>query len=220
VRSWKPWALVLFFGLALGLYQWASANFDLSQTGLTAVLTGLGGWAPWVYVGFRVLTTAVGVPAFILTIISGAVFGVFWGTVYSVLAAVLGSVGAFWIARYLARDWAQAKLAGNSRLNQLDQGLQANAFWYVLSSRLSPLLPFNVLNSLFGLTRVSVRDFALGTLLGIIPNTVAYAWLGQGGQQSLSGSLSWELAGALTALGLLSLLPILLLRRKQVENSP
>jgi len=218
LKSWKPWALAVLLMLGIGLYGFFGSQIQLDD--LQQVFLTLGVWAPVAYLMLRVLTTTIGIPAFILSVVSGAVFGVGWGAFYSVLGAAIGAVGAFAVARYLARDWAQRTFASNQYLRQLDEGLKANAFWYVLSSRLSPLLPFNILNSLYGLTGVGLRDYFFGTFLGVIPNTIAYAWVGQTGQQALSEGLSWQLGAALTFLGLLSLGPVVWMRLKAPKLEP
>jgi len=76
------------------------------------------------------------------------------------------------------------------------------------------------LNSLYGLTGVGLRDYFFGTFLGVIPNTIAYAWVGQTGQQALSEGLSWQLGAALTFLGLLSLGPVVWMRLKAPKLEP
>ncbi|WP_287128828.1 TVP38/TMEM64 family protein [Candidatus Cyanaurora vandensis] len=211
----KPLLLVLSFVGVLVVYQFTPLSQWLSREAITATLAGLGVWAPLGYLVLKAIFTAVGVPASLLTVVSGALFGAMLGAVYSIIGATVGAMGAFLIARYLARDWAQSKFAANGRLASLNQGLERNALWFVLSTRLTPLLPFNVLNTLFGLTRVSLKDFTLGTVVGIIPGTLAYTWLGASGQEAFAGGSKWGVFGALVALALLSLLPVLLASKKQ-----
>jgi uncharacterized membrane protein YdjX (TVP38/TMEM64 family) len=221
MKSWiKPLVLVLLFGGVLAVYQFTPAKEFLTQATISSMLDQLGVWAPLAYLLLKVIFTAIGVPATILTLISGAVFGVVYGSLYSIVGATIGSVGAFWIARYLARDWAQSKFAPGGKLAQIDAGLKENAFWYVLSTRITPLLPFNVVNSLLGLSSVSLKDYILGTFLGIIPGTIVYVWLGASGQEALSGGSKWGVLGAFVALGLLSLLPVLLGFSKKRDQTP
>ncbi len=211
VPSWiKPLILAGSFAVILALYQFTPAKEFLTKEALSAYLDTLGLWAPAAYFFLKTVFTAIGVPATILTVISGAVFGVAAGSIYSIVGATIGSVGAFWISRYLARDWAQSKFAEGGKLAQLDTGLKENAFYFVLSTRLTPLFPFNVINTLFGLTSVSLKDYTLGTFLGIIPGTIAYVWLGASGQEAFTGGSQIGFLGALFALGALTLLPIVL----------
>lgn len=221
MNTWvKPLLLVVLLGSVLAIYQFTPAKDFFTQQVLGSLLATLGIWAPLVYFVLKTIFTVIGVPATILTVISGAAFGVAWGSVYSIVGATIGSVGAFWIGRYLARDWAQAKFSEGGKLAQLDAGLKQNALWYVLSTRLTPLFPFNIVNTLFGLTSVSVKDYTLGTFFGIIPGTIVYVWLGASGQEALSGGSKNGVFGALLALSLLSLLPVLIELYKRRQTPP
>ncbi|WP_218080137.1 TVP38/TMEM64 family protein [Anthocerotibacter panamensis] len=211
MKSWiKPLTLVLLFVGVLLAYYFTPVSQLLNKEAISNFLEQFGVWAPLGYLFLKTIFTAIGVPATILTLISGAVFGVAQGSVYSITGATIGSVGAFLIARYLARDWAQSKFAAGGKLTELDKGLKDNALWFVLSTRITPLFPFNVVNTLFGLTSVSLRNYTLGTFFGIIPGTIVYVWLGSSGQEALSGGSKWGVLGAFAALGILSLLPVLL----------
>lgn len=204
---WRPLTLVVLIAGVVAAVSFTPLRRVFDQQVISRVLGALGAWAPAGYLIMAAAVIALGAPAVILTIISGALFGVMLGSAVAIAQAVLGATGAFLIARYLARDWVQAKLSGGGRLARLEQGLQQDAFWYVLSLRMTPLLPFNVLNSLFGLTGISLKNFCLGTFLGILPGTVIYTWLGASGQDALSGG-TWGILGGVAALGLLALLPV------------
>ena len=165
------------------------------------------------FVCAHIVANAIGVPGTVLVIVGGAVYGLWWGTVWSVLGATLGAIAAFWLARYLLHDWFQKRFAHRPMFKKLNDTLCANGLSCVLLIRFSPISPFNVVNFAFGLTPVQVRFYALGTLIGIIPGTLVYTWLGVTGIEALSGGSLVPLMCCLTVLMLLSALPFWLQKR-------
>jgi len=161
----------------------------------------------------HVVANAVGVPGTVLVVVGGAVYGLWWGTVWSVLGATLGAIAAFGLARYLLHDWFQKRFAQKPMFQKLNDTLCTNGLSCVLLIRFSPISPFNVMNFAFGLTPVQVRFYALGTLIGIIPGTLVYTWLGVTGVEALSGGSLTPLMCCLTVLMLLSALPLWLQKR-------
>ncbi|MEM6450969.1 MAG: TVP38/TMEM64 family protein [Cyanobacteria bacterium P01_D01_bin.105] len=166
-----------------------------------------------VFVLAHVVANAVGVPGTVLVIVGGAVYGLWWGMVWSVIGATLGAIAAFWLARYLLHDWFQKRFAHRPMFQRMNKTLCKNGLSCVLLVRFSPVSPFNVVNFAFGLTPVHVRFYALGTLIGIIPGTLVYTWLGVSGAEALSGGSLIPLFCCLAMLMLLSAVPFWLQRR-------
>lgn len=92
------------------------------------------------------------VPGSLLTIKGGCLFGIFWGSVYVLIAATLGAIGAFLLGRYLSRDWVCRKLGKNPKFQAIDRAVAQEGWKIVLLTRLSPVFPFNLLNYAFGVT--------------------------------------------------------------------
>ncbi len=206
-------SVVLVVATPLGGYMQSSLKY------LGDNLTTWGPWAPLVYMGLKVVGTGVGFPAAPLTILAGAVFGTAAATLWTTIGAGLGATVAFFISRFLLRGTVQKRLAAGGWLTQLDQGLANQGFWYVLSTRLTPFLPFNVLNYLYGLTSVAPKTYILATFIGIIPINACYAWFGETvGTIARRGEvLPSELVPAflaLTGLAVLAVLPAFLQRQK------
>ncbi len=137
-------------------------------------ITSLAGspWAPVLFVVVYVAATASAMPGAILTLAGGAVFGLFWGTVLTTVAANLGATAAFFIARSLGRDGVE-RLAG-ARLQRFDDAICDYGLQCLLVLRLVPLVPFNALNFASGLTALRWPTYAIGTALGILPGTIVY----------------------------------------------
>jgi uncharacterized membrane protein YdjX (TVP38/TMEM64 family) len=133
------------------------------------------------------------VPGSLLTLAAGAIFGVPSGTAYVFLAAVLGSTGAFLIARYAARGAVERRMAGDPRFAAIDDAVGREGRKIVLLLRLSPVFPFNLLNYALGLTKVRLADYLLGAI-GMLPGTLLYVYTGKlaGDVAALAGGAAPE----------------------------
>ena len=118
------------------------------------------------------------VPGTILTLAAGFVFGVAFGSAFVSAGSVLGASAAFLLGRFAARSWVAQRVERSTRLRALVAVTRDDGFLIVLLARLSPLLPYNVLNYLFGATAVRFRDYVLASWLGMLPATVLYVYIG------------------------------------------
>jgi uncharacterized membrane protein YdjX (TVP38/TMEM64 family) len=144
----------------------------------TAWVEGLGVWGPVAYIAGYSLATVAFVPGVLLTLASGVIFGIFWGTVYTFIGATIGSALAFLVARYVARRAIERKLAARPRFQAIDRAVGRQGFKIVLLMRLSPIFPYNLLNYALGLTRVRFADYLLASF-GMIPGTLLYVYYGK-----------------------------------------
>lgn len=172
----------------------------------------LGIWGPVLLSVIYIVACVLFLPGSALTLAAGFAFGLFWGYIAVTVGSVIGATVAFLLGRYLARDWVEAKIANNDRFRALDNAVQKHGFRIVLLTRLSPAFPFNALNYAFGLTKVSLRDYFLGSLLGMIPGTLLYVYLGTG-LKSLTEVVSGDVEGGffkqiVFGLGLLATLAV------------
>jgi uncharacterized membrane protein YdjX (TVP38/TMEM64 family) len=153
-------------------------------------LRDLGPWGPALFVALYVAATVLLVPASILTLGAGAVFGVVQGVATVWIGAMLGATAAFLIGRYLARDAVARRLGAHPAFAAIDAAVAREGWKIVALTRLSPALPFILLNYAFGLTRVSLRDYVLASAVGMLPGTALYVYLG-----SVAGDLATLGAG-------------------------
>ncbi|QDZ41337.1 TVP38/TMEM64 family protein [Euhalothece natronophila Z-M001] len=144
----------------------------------------LGPLAAIVFIAIYMIATVLFFPASILTLGAGVVFGVVLGSIYVFIAASIGASLAFLVGRYVARGWVEKQIEGNPRFKSIDQAVAEEGMKIVLLTRLSPVFPFNLLNYAYGLTKVSFKDYVLGTL-GILPGTIMFVYVG-----SLAGNLA------------------------------
>jgi uncharacterized membrane protein YdjX (TVP38/TMEM64 family) len=158
--------------------------------GFAAWVEELGFWGPAVFIAGYALAVVAFVPASLLTLAAGAIFGLVRGTLIVFVAATLGSCLAFLVSRYLARSAIERRLAGNARFAAIDRAIGAEGRKIVFLLRLSPVFPFNLLNYALGLTRVRFADYALAAF-GMLPGTLLYVYSGK-----VAGDVAALAAGA------------------------
>lgn len=144
--------------------------------GIRAWVDSLGPLALPLFVLLYAAATLAPVPKNVLSAVAGLVFGLGAGIAVVLVAAVLGAVVAFALGRGLGRD-AVERFTG-TRVARVDALLRRRGFLAVVGVRLVPLVPFTAVNYVAGLTSVGIRDYVLGTAVGIVPGTVAYVALG------------------------------------------
>ena len=162
--------------------------------GFTAWVAALGVWGPITFVAVYILGVVCLMPVFLLTIASGAIFGVVHATIYVMTGSLIGAFLAFLISRYLIRDIVARRIAANPRLHAIDRAVGDDGRRLVFFLRLSPVVPFVASNYVLGVTRVKLVDFMLGTL-GLAPIVISYSAFGEaaGATNAATGksALSW-----------------------------
>ena len=111
------------------------------------------------------------------SMLAGALYGTWWGSVVVFVGASLGALLVFLLGRTWLRGWAQRRLAAAPKLRAVEQAVSREGLRLVLLTRLSPAFPFSLLNLAYGLSEVSWRDYSIG-LIGILPGTVLFCGLG------------------------------------------
>jgi uncharacterized membrane protein YdjX (TVP38/TMEM64 family) len=150
-----------------------------------AWVASLGPFGPVAFILLYILACVAMLPASLLTLGAGALFGLVRGFLIVSLASTLGATAAFLIGRTLARRWVASKIAANPRFAAIDAAVAQQGAKIVFLLRLSPILPFNLLNYALSLTQVSLRDYVLASWIGMMPGTILYVYLG-----SLAGDLA------------------------------
>ena len=187
-------ALLIFLGRQAGAYVPVFA----------AWVETLGVWGPLVFIAGYAIAAVAFIPGSVLTLAAGAIFGLLNGIVYVFIAATLGSCLAFLVARHLAREAIERKLADTPRFAAIDRAVSAQGRKIVFLLRLSPVFPFNLLNYALGLTNVRFVDYAIAAF-GMLPGTVLYVYYGK-----LAGDVAALAGGAAPERGIADYLVLLL----------
>lgn len=158
-----------------------------------AWVNSLGIWGPVVFIFGYAAAVVAFVPASLLTLAAGAIFGIARGIVIVFIAAVLGSSASFLISRYLARAAIEQRVRGNARFAAIDRAVGAEGRKIVFLLRLSPAFPFTLLNYALGLTRVRFADYFVASI-GMLPATTLYVYYGKlaGDVAALAGGAAVE----------------------------
>lgn len=139
---------------------------------------GLGAWGPIFVALFYIVACLFLLPGSVLTLGAGFLFGVPVGLLSAWIGATVGACAAFLVGRTLARDWVARKVSGNPKFAAVDEAVGRQGFKIVLLLRLSPVFPFNFLNYALGLTKVSFREYALASIIGMLPGGLMYVYFG------------------------------------------
>ena len=154
--------------------------FDLAGWARLALnwMRNLGPFGPLAFIGFYIAACLTFFPGVLLTLGAGILYGLFWGSIYVSVGATLGAAAAFLTVRYAARDWMKARLGNHPKFQAIDNAISREGWKIVGLMRLSPVMPFIVLNFIFGLTGVSFRHFVIATWIGITPAIVLFVYIG------------------------------------------
>ena len=168
------------------------------------------------YFAIYIVVAALSIPgAPILTLIGGAIFGLFWGTFIASFASSIGATLAFLVSRNLLRDWVQNQFG--DYLTQVNKGIEKDGSFYIFSIRMDPLFPFFIVNLLMGLTGIKAVPFYVVSQLGMLLGTAVYVNAGSELAQitSLSGLVSGSVIFSFALLGLFPLIAKLIISKIQ-----
>ena len=148
---------------------------------LQDIISQFGNWAAIAYIGLFTLLPAFFFPVAVLALAGGLLFGLWWGSLYTFLGAILNCTLMFLLARYAGREKVEGLMARKlspawqSRLQSLNS---SGGFLLLIVLRLIPAVPYNLINYAFGLTAMSYRTYILASAIGIIPGTLAFINIG------------------------------------------
>jgi uncharacterized membrane protein YdjX (TVP38/TMEM64 family) len=155
---------------ALPVTEWLEQLARLNEEYPIAVPVG--------YVASVTIATVALFPGWISMMLGGLLFGLLPGLPFALLGITAGAFGAFLAGRALGRPFVEKRMGDSLKLQALDDAVNAQSFYIVFLTRFAIVLPFNVLNYAFGLTRVTSATFIAATALGMLPAVLLYVYLG------------------------------------------
>lgn len=209
--TWLKWGGIIL--VIIGLIWFSRTYLDFRVNDIRDWILSFGVLAPIVYIVIYTIRPLLFFPASVLSIAGGLAFGSLFGTIYTVLGATSGAVLSFIVARTLGKSIANKDWQGKGR--KLQEQLEKNGFFYVLFFRFVPLFNFDLISYSAGLSKVKFSSFLFGTLIGIIPGTFAYNFLGS----SLVTGDPMVIGTAVVVFLILSVVPILI-RNKYAKKDP
>jgi uncharacterized membrane protein YdjX (TVP38/TMEM64 family) len=198
-------AIGCFFGVTVVVAAIASRflpGFGIGQIEATLrQIQGFGGLGLLIFAAIQMLVAVVGLlPASLIGIAAGAIYGAAVGFTVSALSTMLGALIAFSLSRSLLRPFIAQVLQNRTRLQNLDTVMARDGWRIVLLLRLSPIMPFAATSYALGLSSISLQDYCIGSLAAL-PALLGYVILGSlttAGLSALSqgsGPLQWTLLG-------------------------
>ncbi len=196
----SPWMKLIFIATAVCAVIALAQVVDIPGM-IAAVLAwveNLGAVGMAVFVGLYILACVLVLPGSAITLGGGAIYGLPLGFALVSLGSTLGATVTFIIARYLARDWVAGKVEGNATFKSMDEAVAQQGWKIVFLTRLTPLIPFNIQNYGYGLTKVSLPHYILASWIGMMPGTLLYVYIGTLGGEAAEGGQTagqWAMNG-------------------------
>ena len=216
--------IVAFFALDLAQYL----NFEYlksRQAALDAYFRAHPLTTALLYFLVYVAVTGLSLPGAVpLTLLGGAIFGLWWGSLIVSFASSVGATMAFLASRFLLREAVQRRF--RPQLQAINRGIERDGPFYLFTLRLVPLFPFFMINLLMGLTPIRTRTFYIVSQLGMLPGTLVYVNAGTQLAQleSPGGLLSAPLILAFALLGVFPLIAkqsmVTVRRRRALRGYP
>ena len=202
-KSWwarfGKWLLLGLVLIAIGAAWYFLPVTDWVRT-FNAWVGQLGAWGYVIFIAAYALAAVLFFPGSLMTIGAGLAFGLWRGFAVVSAGATLGAAFAFLIARYFVREKVQAAAKNNPKFAAMDAAIGKEGWKMVALLRLSPLLPFNFSNYLYGVTKIRFWPYLAASWAGMLPGTFLYVYVGAAGKEASSGSgagpWKWVLFGA------------------------
>ncbi|RPF50101.1 TVP38/TMEM64 family protein [Aquisalibacillus elongatus] len=201
---------IIVFIFVLLLYSFHQRLFHISPEDIRNIILTAGWFSPVYYILLFMFRPLVLFPASVFSIVGGLAFGSVWGFFLAITGATAGAAVAFWISRKLGED--TFKKLKNQKVLDLKHHFEERGFLYILLLRLLPVINFDLISYGVGLSKVRFMEFLKATLIGIIPGTLIYAFLGA----SLVEGNRWTVTMVVFIYIVLVLVPILW--RKNIMN--
>lgn len=168
--------LTIFCLVTTGIGILAIGGIEPQQ--LQQWLEAMGGFAPVIYILLYTVGTLLILPSTPLNLTGGAIFGIWWGALWTTIAALVAAVVAFAFTRTIGRELVTKKLAG--RWQAVDAEISQGGLFYLFAIRLLPIIPYGIVNFVAGLTSIKFRDYLIGTFLGTLPGVLPFVMMGAG----------------------------------------
>lgn len=165
--------------------------------------------APLIFILLYAIGPSIFLPSLPMTIGAGFIWGPLWGVVFSITGATIGASVAFFLARYIMADTIKARF-GYETWQWLKERVERYGWKVVAFARLFPLLPFPVLNYLFGITPIPFIHYVWSSFVFMLPACIAYVVFGSSMEELITRGNIKALIGSIFLVSLIMLLPFAL----------
>ncbi len=167
--------IALFIGALLllaALWRWTPLGDYLNMERIDGWMQLIADsrFTPLILLALYLVAGLIVFPLVILVAATAMIFGPWLGVAYAIGGSIASALLTFWVGKYLGRDWLR-RVAG-SRIDRLDRWLSDRGILTVITVRVIPIAPFTVVNLVAGASRISFRDYTIGTVAGMTPGIV------------------------------------------------
>ncbi len=173
--------LLLFLIIVAGMMF--QEHWDV--TGVYLFIRSYGLLASVIFILLSCIATILLLPAAFMAFIGGYVFGFTHGLIVNIIGSALGVMCAFLIGRYIATDWVRSRL--DNKAGEIVNGVERLGWRFVALFRLTPFVPFDILNFALGITKISVWRYMWASAVFMLPGMVTYTYLGKWGLDIILG---------------------------------
>ena len=188
-------------------------------TVLETAIQNMGFWGPILFALLYVISTVMMLPGAALTLAIGGIFGLTWGTAIVSVGSTVGAAFSFLISRYAARRVIERKLKRFHQFQAVDTAIRDGGWKIVVLLRLSPAVPFNLQNYLYGLTAIKFWPCVMASWLAMLPGTFMYVYLGHAGLASVSKATRTPVQWAMLVLGLAATIAVTVYITRLARNA-
>ncbi len=190
----------VFWLLSSASAQALPVGLDGAAGLIEAAVTSAGILGPVVFVLAYGLAALLLVPASVLTISAGFLFGGLYGTALVSAGSTFGAALSFLVARYFARAFVEDKIqrSDGKILKAVDKAIESQGSKVVFLMRLSPLFPYSLMNYSLGLTKIPFIEYIVASWAGMLPGTFAYTGIGAAGKVAIDASAGSSGVGSST----------------------
>jgi uncharacterized membrane protein YdjX (TVP38/TMEM64 family) len=178
--------------LILGVLGFWWLHRDRFQPAAIEAMLANNPWAPLVFIAAHIVVSLVFIPRTIMSIAAGLIFGLWWGIALTVIGSMAGALAGFAVARQLrgtpiatdGKRWVEW-------VTRLQDRIERGGWRGVALIRLVPIMPHTPVNYAFGLSRIPLSAYSIGSFVGLLPTTILFVDIGAAGGQVMAGSWNW-----------------------------
>ena len=213
------------------LAWWVGEQQLLSQTLLR--VEQMDNWEALALFGLYIPAAVLFIPVFIISLAAGYLLDFKVALLVISSGSTTGALVVFAFARTVAREFLEEKIARHPKFRAIDQAVSGQGFKIVALSRIAPILSYNLLNYMFAISRVSVKEYFWGTWIGMLPATLMLALIGASAksvpailadpQAGIAQHPTFLVGGALITVVILFIMTRMVMRtlkRSGMENAP
>jgi len=224
------WYKFVILGIVIALIVLVSIHgFSIFGT-ILAWFKNRNGWGGWgVYVGFYTAIVALYFPGVVFIMGAGFVFGFWRGLLAVWIGGAIGQALGFLLARYLLRDWVESFVHQKwKKWKYIDAAIEHDGWKLVLIMRLSPIIPYNLLNIAMATTSMHFWSFSIVSAIGIVFECGIFCYIGTiadsitsivSGQTGKPKAVQWVLLGLSITMGVIGAFFVSFMVRRAIRKA-